>query len=44
MKMSILELEKEMAGCRKKVVKTRLLAKPGRKISVAGNKLLSGLL
>lgn len=44
MKMSIWELEGEMAGCRQKVVKTRLLVKPGRKISVADNEFLSGLL
>ena len=44
MKMSTWELEEEMAGCRKKVAKTRLLVKPGRKISVADNELLNGLL
>lgn len=46
MKMSIWELEGEMAGCRQKVVKTRLLVKrlQGRKISVADNEFLSGLL
>lgn len=43
MKMSIWELEEEMAGCRQKVVKTRLLVKPGRKISVADNEFLNGL-